>query len=49
MSSLDAGDSCSLDVFIDLNDSLRRVEWNLSSETNQTGRMVPIEVRFIHA
>ncbi|KAK6729555.1 hypothetical protein RB195_006539 [Necator americanus] len=44
ISSLPAGKFCSLDVYVDLNDSLRRVEWNLSSETNETGRTVPIEV-----
>ncbi|KHJ91054.1 adaptin region [Oesophagostomum dentatum] len=42
--SLQAGKSCSLDVSIDLNDSLRRVEWNLSNKSNETGRMVSIEV-----
>ncbi|EYB97514.1 hypothetical protein Y032_0140g2187 [Ancylostoma ceylanicum] len=44
VSSLDAGKSCSLDVYIDLNDSLRRVEWTLSNETNESERTVPIEV-----
>ncbi|KAJ1363150.1 hypothetical protein KIN20_022942 [Parelaphostrongylus tenuis] len=39
-----AGASHNLCVSVDLGDSVRRVEWNLSRKTNETGRTISIEV-----
>ncbi|XGW20072.1 hypothetical protein V3C99_003697 [Haemonchus contortus] len=42
--TLPAGASHVLDLSVDLGDSLRRVEWRLSRNFNETGRSVSIEV-----
>ncbi|KAK5985650.1 Adaptin region [Trichostrongylus colubriformis] len=41
---LPAGASHVLDLSVDLSDSLRRVEWRLSRNLNETGRNIAIEV-----